>query len=159
MISLGINYIVVLIFALFNHVHFTWRVLLLPLNVLQLWVLALALALIFSTMYAYFRDIAHIWEVLQQILFYAMPIIYPLSYVTDKGGFYASVARLELLNPIAQTIQDIRHNFIAPESQPTVWNQFSQWWVQVIPLALTVILIVVGVYVFRRNSKKFAEVM
>ncbi|MBT1162979.1 MULTISPECIES: ABC transporter permease [Bifidobacterium] len=159
MISLGINYVVVLIFAFFNHVRFTWRVILVPLNVLQLWVLALALALIFSTMYAYFRDIAHIWEVLQQMIFYAMPIIYPLSYVTDKGGLFAKLARLELLNPIAQTIQDIRHNFIAPESQPTVWNQFGSWWVPAIPLGLTVVLIWVGVYVFRRNSKRFAEVM
>ena len=110
-------------------------------------------------MYAYFRDIAHIWEVLQQMIFYGMPIIYPLSYVTDKGGIYAQLARLELLNPIAQAIQDIRHNFIAPETQPTVWKQFGSWWVPAIPLGLTVVLIWVGVYVFRKNSKKFAEVM
>lgn len=159
MISLGINYVVVLIFALFNHVRFTWRVLLVPFSVLQLWILALGLTLIFSTMYAYFRDIAHIWEVLQQLIFYGMPIIYPLSYVTDKGGIYAQLARLELLNPIAQAIQDIRHNLIAPETQPTVWNQFESWWVPLIPLGLTVVLIWVGVYVFRRNSRKFAEVM
>lgn len=159
MISLGINYVVVLIFAFFNHVHFTWRVILVPLSVIQLWILALALALIFSTMYAYFRDIAHIWEVLQQMIFYGMPIIYPLSYVTDKGGIYAKLARLELLNPIAQSIQDIRHNFIAPETQPTVWNQFGSWWVPLIPLGLTAALIWVGVYVFRKNSRKFAEVM
>ncbi|NMM98435.1 glycosyl transferase family 9 [Bifidobacterium sp. DSM 109959] len=159
MISLGINYVVVLIFALFNRVHFTWRVILVPFSVLQLWILALALALIFSTMYAYFRDIAHIWEVLQQMIFYGMPIIYPLSYVTDKGGIYAKLARLELLNPIAQSIQDIRHNFIAPETQPTVWNQFGSWWVPLIPLGLTVALIWIGVHVFRQNSRKFAEVM
>ena len=159
MISLAINYVVVLIFALFSRVHFTWGVILVPFSVLQLWILALGLTLIFSTMYAYFRDIAHIWEVLQQMIFYGMPIIYPLSYVTDKGGIYAQLARLELLNPIAQAIQDIRHNFIAPETQPTVWNQFGSWWVPAIPLGLTVVLIWVGVYVFRKNSKKFAEVM
>ena len=159
MISLAINYVVVLIFALFSRVNFTWRVILVPFSVLQLWILALGLTLIFSTMYAYFRDIAHIWEVLQQMIFYGMPIIYPLSYVTDKGGIYAQLARLELLNPIAQAIQDIRHNFIAPETQPTVWNQFGSWWVPAIPLGLTVVLIWVGVYVFRKNSKKFAEVM
>ncbi|KAB8291911.1 ABC transporter permease [Bifidobacterium avesanii] len=159
MISLGINYVVVLVFAFFNHVQFTWRVLLLPLNVFQLWVLALAFGLIFSTMYAYYRDIAHIWEVLQQIIFYGMPIIYPLSYAQEKGGEIGKFARLELLNPIAQSIQDIRHNFIAPATQPTVWNQFGGWIPRLFPIVLTVVLIVVGVYVFRRNSKKFAEVM
>ncbi|RSX53348.1 glycosyl transferase family 9 [Bifidobacterium dolichotidis] len=159
MISFGINFIVVLIFAFFNHVHFTWEVLWVPLNVLQLYVTALALALLLSTMYVYFRDIAHIWEVLQQVIFYGMPIIYPLNYVINKGGIYAELARFELLNPFAQAIQDIRHNLLAPETQPTIWNSFGAWWIKLIPVALTIILAWLGVYVFRRNSRKFAEVM
>lgn len=107
LISLGINYLVVLIFALFAHVEFTWRVLWLPLNVVELYAISLAIALIFATCYVYFRDISHIWEVLSQLIFYCMPIIYPLSFVIERGGVYARVARLELLNPIAQSIQDI----------------------------------------------------
>ncbi|MBW3091134.1 ABC transporter permease [Bifidobacterium miconisargentati] len=159
MISYAINLVVVLIFALFARVQFTWRVLLVPLSIIQLYVLALGVTLLFATMYVYFRDVAHIWDVLQQVLFYGMPIIYPLSYVTSRGGILAVLARLELINPIAQAIQDIRHNLIAPETQPTIWNQFDQWWVKAIPLLLTVILLWLGVYFFRRNSRKFAEVM
>ncbi|KAA8825474.1 ABC transporter permease [Bifidobacterium myosotis] len=159
MISYAINLVVVLIFALFARVQFTWRVLLVPLSILQLYALALGVTLLFATMYVYFRDVAHIWDVLQQVLFYGMPIIYPLSYVTSRGGLLAVLARLELINPIAQAIQDIRHNLIAPETQPTIWNQFDQWWIKAIPLLLTVVLLWLGVYVFRRNSRKFAEVM
>lgn len=159
LISLGINYIVVLIFAFFSHAHFTCRVLLVPFNVLQLYIIALSLALILATFYVYFRDIQHIWEVLQQIIFYGMPIIYPLSYVTKNGGVYAQLARLELLNPIAQAIQDIRHNFIAPATEPTIWNSFSSWWIKLIPFAITALLLWFGIYIFRRNSRKFAEVM
>lgn len=159
LISLAINYVVVLVFAFFNHVRFTWNVLWLPLNVLQLYVLALAIALICATCYVYFRDIAHIWEVLQQILFYCMPIMYPLTYVLDKGGIYARFANLELLNPIAQTIQDIRRNFLAPYTTPTIWTQFTSPWIRLFPLALTVLLAAFGVWVFRRNSSKFAEVI
>lgn len=159
MISYAINLLVVLVFALFTHVQFTWRVALVPFNIVELYVLALGTTLLFATMYVYFRDIAHIWDVLSQLIFYAMPIIYPLSYVIDRGEPYASLARLELLNPIAQTIQDIRHNLIAPATQPTVWNQFGHWWMMVIPLAITVIVLVLGVTLFRRNSRKFAEVM
>ena len=66
---------------------------------------------------------------------------------------------MELLNPIAQSIQDIRHNFIAPETQPTVWNQFNNWGVRLFPVALTVVILALGIYLFRRNSKRFAEVM
>ena len=105
----------VLLFALFTHVRFTWRVLLLPLNFIQLYIIALGLALLLSTMYVYFRDISHIWDVLQQVLFYAMPIIYPLSMVIGNNslrGYGLLIAKIQLLNPIAQVIQDIRHNLI-----------------------------------------------
>ena len=159
LISYAINLVVVLIFALFARVQFTWRVVLLPLNIIELYAVTLGLTLIMATMYVYFRDIAHIWDVLQQLIFYAMPIIYPLSYVTNQGGLLATLARMELLNPIAQSIQDIRHNFIAPETQPTVWNQFNNWGVRLFPVALTVVILALGIYLFRRNSKRFAEVM
>ena len=141
LISFAINLVVVLIFALVARVQFTWRVVLLPLNIIELYAITLALTLLMATMYVYFRDIAHIWEVLQQLVFYGMPIIYPLTYVTNRGGILADLARLELLNPFAQTIQDIRHNFIAPDTQPTIWNQFGNWGIRLFPLVLTVVLL------------------
>ncbi len=159
LISFGINMIVVLVFAFASRVHFTWRVLILPINILELYAFTLALTLLMATMYVYFRDIAHIWEVLQQLIFYGMPIIYPLSYVTRRGGLYAVLARLELLNPFAQAIQDIRHNFIAPDTQPTIWSEYNNWGIKLIPLILTAFVLWLSIYLFRRNSRKFAEVM
>nr|WP_280924744.1 ABC transporter permease [Bifidobacterium sp. ESL0745] len=159
MISYVINLVVVLVFALFTRVQFTWRVVLVPINIIELYIVTLAITLLMATMYVYFRDIGHIWEVLQQVIFYAMPIVYPLKYVTDRGGILAKLARMELLNPIAQCIQDIRHNLIAPMTQPTIWNQYTNWGIRLFPVVLTVVLFVLSVYVFRRNSRKFAEVM
>lgn len=162
LISLAINFIVVLIFALFNHVQFTWRVALLPLNFLELYILALGFALILGTMYVYFRDISHIWDVFQQVLFYAMPVIYPLSMVIDNqslGTWGQLIAKIQLLNPIAQTIQDIRHNFIAPETQPTVWTLIDNPALRMVPLVLAVLILAIGVVVFRKHNRKFAEVM
>ncbi len=159
MISFAINFVVVLVFALFMRVQFTWRVLWLPLNILELYLISLAVTLIFATWYVYFRDIAHIWEVLQQIIFYGMPIIYPMSDLLRQEGIISRLVRLELLNPFAQAIQDMRHNLIAPATQPTIWNTFHNPWVKMVPLAITGLLLWFGVYLFRRNSSKFAEVM
>lgn len=159
LISLAINYAVVLVFAIFSHVQFTWRLLWLPLNLIELYIISLAVALIFATAYVYFRDISHIWDVLQQIIMYAMPIMYPLSLITNRGGMYATLGRLELLNPFAQTIQDIRHNFIAPATTPTVWNSFASPWAKMFPLVLTGVLLWFGIWLFRRNSSRFAEVI
>lgn len=159
MISYAINLVVVLVFALFTRVQFTWRVVLVPINIIELYIVTLAITLLMATMYVYFRDIGHIWEVLQQVIFYAMPIVYPLKYVTDRGGILAKLARMELLNPIAQCIQDIRHNLIAPMTQPTIWNQYTNWGIRLFPVVLTVVLFVLSIYVFRRYSRNFAEVM
>lgn len=162
LISLGLNFVVVLVFAFFSRVQFTWRVLLLPFNFIELYILALGFALILSTMYVYFRDISHIWDVLQQVLYYAMPIIYPLSMVIDNqslGVWGPRIAQIQLLNPIAQTIQDIRHNLIAPETQPTVWTLFDNPILEAVPLVLAVLILVIGVVVFRKHNRKFAEVM
>ncbi|BAR06181.1 ABC transporter permease [Scardovia inopinata] len=163
LISYGINLLVVLVFAFVSHVNFTWRVLWLPVNIIELYAITLALTMIMATMYAYFRDIAHIWEVLSQVIFYAMPIIYPLSFVLQRGGLISKLGKLELLNPFAQAIQDIRHNLIAPETQPTVWNlygnSFKGWCGKLLPIVLTGLILWFAIWLFRRNSRRFAEVM
>ena len=163
LISYGINLLVVLVFAFVSHVNFTWRVLWLPVNIIELYAITLALTMIMATMYAYFRDIAHIWEVLSQVIFYAMPIIYPLSFVLQRGGLISKLGKLELLNPFAQAIQDIRHNLIAPETQPTVWNlygnSFKGWCGKLLPIVLTGLILWFAIWLFRRNSRRFAEVI
>ena len=163
MISLGINYIVVVLFALLNRVHFTWRVLLVPISVLQLYLLTLGVTLLLATMYVYFRDVLHIWDVLQQVLFYSIPIIYPLQMVQNfnpaQPRFGQMVAKLLMLNPIGQSIQDIRHNFIAPQTTPTLWNLVGNPLIRVIPMLLTVLLLWLGISVFRKYNRRFAEIM
>lgn len=162
LISLAINMAVVIVFCIFSgQVHFTWRVLLLPFNFLELYALALGTALLLSALNVYFRDIQHIWEVALQIFFYATPIIYPLSLIIQRLGPVqgATVTKLLLLSPPAQTIQDIRHNLIAPETTQTIWTEINHLWVQLIPITITVLLLVGGIQLFRKYSQKFAEVL
>ena len=156
LISLGINLLVVIVFGFFANAQYTWHMLLVPFNVIQLYLLALACALILSTMYVYFHDVAHIWEVVLQAMFYAIPIIYPITMVSNS---YPIIAKLMLLNPVAQTIMDIRHNLVAPDYVPTVWTMVSNPFVSLLPYLITLALLVIGVHVFRKHSRKFAEVM
>jgi ABC-2 type transport system permease protein len=95
------------------------------------------------------------------MLFYATPIIYPLSMVIERLGQRNGeiVSKIMLLNPPAQIIQDIRANLIAPETTPTVWTMFSNFGFQIIPIVLTIFLLVLGIHVFNKHSQKFAEVL
>lgn len=156
-ISLTINLAVVIVIALFTGIKLSWWVLLVPLSIVQLFALAFGLSLILSTLYVKFRDIGHLWDVVLQILFYAVPIIYPLSMVSNIEFMGIHAQKILMLNPIAQIIQDIRFALISPTTVPTTWSTISNLWIALVPVILTAVVFFVGLWFFARNSKRFAE--
>ena len=158
MISLGINLCVVILFGSFAHAHYTWRVLLVPFSIIQLYCLGLGVALLLASLFVYFRDVAHIWEVVLQAMFYATPIIYPISMVANNPDF-SWAAKLLMLNPSTQVIMDIRHNLLSPEYVPTVWSMVDNKLLCLLPYVLSAFILWLGIHVFRKYSSKFAEVL
>ena len=157
LINLVISLFVVLIFMIVNGVEFRPTILLFPLVVVELYIFALGIAFLLSTMFVRFRDIGHIWDVIMQAWFYATPIIYPLTQLINVG--WLSVAKLVLmLNPIAQIIQDARYLVVTTQTE-TIWGLVGQqcWLLKLIPLLIIAIVLLVGVTVFRRRSPYFAE--
>ena len=130
---------------------FSW--LLVPFSVIELYALCLGISFLLGAFNVKFRDISSIWDVLTQALFYAVPIIYPLSMVSATSETFA---KLLLLNPIAQVIQDVRHNLITTEAQ-TIWNYINNPLMQIIPIILVVIILIIAALYFRKRSKYFAE--
>ena len=157
LINLVISLFVVLIFMIVNGVEFRPTILLFPLVVVELYIFALGITFLLSTMFVRFRDIGHIWDVIMQAWFYATPIIYPLTQLINVG--WLSVAKLVLmLNPIAQIIQDARYLVVTTQTE-TIWGMVGQrcWLLKLIPLLIIAIVLLVGVTVFRRRSPYFAE--
>ena len=106
----------------------------------------------------YFRDVAHIWEVVLQAMFYATPIIYPISMVAQNKEF-SWAADILMLNPTTQTIMDISHNLLSPEYVPTVWTMVDNKLLCLLPYVLSAVILWLGIHVFRKYSAKFAEVL
>lgn len=158
MISLAINLGVVILFGFFAHAHYTWRVITVIPSILQLYAISLGVALLLGSLYVYFRDIGHIWDVILQALFYATPIIYPLSMV-QKNPKFSWAADFMMLMPTTQTIMDIRHNLLSPEYVPTIWTVVDNKILCLIPYVLSALVLWLGVHVFRKYSAKFAEVL
>ena len=157
LINLVISLFVVLIFMIVNGVEFRPTILLFPLIVVELYIFALGIAFLLSTMFVRFRDIGHIWDVIMQAWFYATPIIYPLTQLINVG--WLSVAKLVLmLNPIAQIVQDARYLVVTTQTE-TIWGLVGQqcWLLKLIPLLIIAIVLLVGVTVFRCRSPYFAE--
>ena len=152
-INMLINLVVVVIFALINGVTPSWTWLLVPFSLLELYALSLGISFLLGAIHVKYRDITSIWDVCIQALFYAVPIIYPISLVAESSVL---AAKIILLNPIAQAIQDIRHNLITTETI-TTWNFIENPAVRIIPIALIIIILIRAAFYFRKKSKFFAE--
>ena len=152
-INMLINLGVIIIFAFINGVTPSWSWLLVPLSLIEIYLLSLGISFLLGSINVKYRDVTSIWEVLIQALFYAVPIIYPISMVASVSNLAANVI---LVNPIAQAIQDIRHNLITTETI-TTWNFVENPFLQILPFILVIILLVLAAIFFRRKSKFFAE--
>lgn len=155
LINLAINLCVIIIFALINGVSPSWSWLLVPFSVLELYALALGISFLLGAINVKYRDVTSIWDVIIQALFYAIPIIYPLSMVIESGSYGMFAAQVIMLNPIAQVIQDARHNLIT-SATVTTWDVVGGWYA-LIPILLVVLVLVLAALFFRKRSKRFAE--
>lgn len=153
LINFLINLGVVIIFALVNGVtpHLGW--LLVPFVILELYVLALGISFFLGAINVKYRDISSIWEVFMQALFYAVPVIYPITMVASASPF---AAKIFLLNPIAQVIQDVRY-FLITDQTITTWNYLPERLLYFIPISIVLLIIFIGGIYFRKRSKYFAE--
>jgi len=152
-INLLINLVVVFAFILFNGVDLHWHALLAIPLIIELYVLALAIAFLLSSINVKLRDVGYLWEIFLQAAFYATPIIYPIQMVIAQSEW---AGKLLLLNPVAQIIQDMRFVLVTDQTI-TLWNFVAEGWKHVIPFAIIVIVLILAIIYFKKNSKKFAE--
>lgn len=152
-INMLINLAVIVIFALINGVTPSWTWLLVPFSLLELYALSLGISFLLGAINVKYRDITSIWDVCIQALFYAVPIIYPISMVASSS---ALAAKIILLNPIAQCIQDIRYNLITTETI-TTWNYLNNNFLKALPIILIILILIRAAFYFRKKSRFFAE--
>lgn len=152
-INLMINFVVIAAFMALNGIELHWQSLLLIPLLIQLFMLSLGVAFLLSALYVRLRDLNYIWEIFLQAAFYATPILYPLFLVIERSEL---VAKILLLNPVAQIIQDARDVLITSQTS-TFEDIFSSGWYRLIPISFTIILIIFAGWYFRKQSPKFAE--
>jgi len=151
LINLGLNLIVVLAFVLLTRMDILRTSVFLPLFIIEIYLFALGLSLILSALFVKYRDISFIWEVLLQAGFYATPILYPMTFITNVNA-----QKMLMINPMAQAIQGARNVFVTSETI-TIGNVFQSHYAFLIPLGITIIVLIIGVLYFRKEAPNFAE--
>jgi len=154
MFNLGLNLVVVFVFALGSGVTPMLSWLVLPLIVGGLVLLSSGVAMLLSALFVYFRDIQPIWEVISQILFYASPVIISIDTVREKVS--ATVLHLYMLNPLAVIFQQFRHSMVT-HATLSAGQALGSWAALLEPFAIVVGIFAIGFAVFNRSAAKIAE--
>jgi ABC-2 type transport system permease protein len=157
--NLGLNLVVVMIFAIAAGVRpmITW--LELPLIILMLSLLGMGMAMLLSALFVRFRDISPIWEVLSQILFYSAPVILPAEVVRERlahGALDHVLYHVYTLNPLVAIFQQFRHTMI---NHATLGAEgiMGSWLALLEPTAIVAAIFVVGFWYFNREAPHIAE--
>lgn len=128
-----------------------WHSLLaLPL-LLELYALVIGISLILSALFVFYRDLGHIWEIFTQLLFYGSAVVFPLS-----RDILHSKVELVALNPVAQIIEDLRHALVTQDPR-VPWTATILGRATAVPLLIVLVVLVIGVVLFRRLAPHFSE--
>lgn len=138
-----ISTIIILAFVIFSGVGLSWYILLYPFILLIQYVLLLGIGFIVSSVTVYFRDLEHIIGVVLMAAFYATPIVYKL------GQLPHTLQILVNLNPMTHLINAYRDIFY--------YHQMPNMEILVTLLGISLVLTVVGYFIFKKLQKGFAE--
>jgi len=140
------NVIVIVVFFVINKFLPSWQsILIFLLFSLLLYVFILAFSFFAAPLFVRFRDLSMIWVVLIQILFYATPVVYPLSLVP------VSTQKILLFTPLAFMIHFTKTALVDkhyPES-----GQLCGF------VAAALIVLCLSFLVYRRLNKRLIELL
>ncbi|WP_440960901.1 ABC transporter permease [Paenibacillus nitricinens] len=128
---------------LITNVSLTLNVLWLPVILLLEFILALGFSLIFSALYVKFRDLEHIVNILTMVWFYVTPIVFAVDI------FPKSAADLVAFNPMVPVIGAFRNVLL--------YGKSPEWGPLAYAGVFGIVILIVGIAVFQKCEKSFAE--
>ena len=143
-VNMVLSFIMVFFVLLITGYGLSWTAILcLPLVMIVEYILALGITFIASSITVYFRDFQQILNALSLVLMYASPIIYTLEFVPQKYRI------IYMMNPITRVLVAYR-DILYYKQLPELSNM-------VLGIVESLIVLLIGVVVFKKLSRHFAE--
>lgn len=148
LLTFGIQFGVFLLFFSFYWLHGAqvepnWRVIILPILLVQMAALGLGIGCIVSALTTRFRDLAFMVSFGTQLWMYASCVVYPLSQISREYRW------IFLLNPMVPIIEAMRFSFLG--------GGMVEIWQLAVSATITAILLIVGLVMFTRAEKTFMD--
>lgn len=145
-IDFGINFLILLLFALFlGFIPSLWIIVVVPLALILASVTIAGMGLFLSSFNVKYRDVRYILPFFIQILMFLTPVIYPLSIVSPVNRYIMAI------NPMTSVIESVRLVFsgggiIDPK-------------LLLISVSSSLLIFFIGLIYFRRTERFFADIV
>jgi len=106
---------------------------------------ALGVGLWLSALNVRYRDVRHTIPFLTQLWFFLSPVVYPSTFIPEEWRYFYG------LNPMAGVIRGFRWALLGKSPALGAWIGVS--------IAITLVLLIGGLFYFRRMEKTFADVV
>jgi len=100
--------------------------------------LAAGLAMVLAVLNVFFRDVGQLITIVLQFWFWFTPIVYPVQIIPNWARGFIE------MNPMAVTVDSMHKIFVN--------NQMPDWTSLLYVLILGMVLLILGLYLFRRHS-------
>jgi homopolymeric O-antigen transport system permease protein len=144
LVDLGFSLLLLLALMVKYHWALTFHALMLPVFILAALLSASGLGLIFSALNVSFRDVKYAVPFIIQMGLFMTPVIYPVSYLP------ARLRPLLALNPMTGVVMGFRSALLGTPMEMNVVR---------LSLLVSVALFVLGLLIFRRMERRFADII
>ena len=129
-------------------IHFTYHILLFPALLIMIAGLGFGFGVIISSLTAKYRDLAIFFTFVTQLWMYATPIAYPLSVMEENYSKYMWIIQL---NPLTSITETMRYAFMGEGMVSWFWLGYS--------FAFTIIIAVIGIFIFNKVERNFVDII
>lgn len=143
LVNFFISCIIILLFCIFGSIGLSWHLILLPFIALIQFIFTLGLILAFSSINIFVKDVEYIVQFIINMLFYATPILY------NAELFPENLRWILYINPLAHIVDAYRNIFM--------YHKTPVFGSVVYMTVFSLVIFIIGIAIFRRLEKGFAE--
>lgn len=146
LVDFAIGFVILIGMMFYFHIVPTIAMLWLPLFILLALITALGVGFWFSALMVRYRDVGYLMPFITDLWKYASPVIYPASMVPEKLRLIYSI------NPMTGVVEGFRYALLGTQ-------QSTSWLMVLISSVIALIILISGLYYFRRMEKQFADMI
>lgn len=144
LLDLLLSLVLLALLMLYYHVPLSSHVLVLPLFIVGALFSAAGMGMMLSALNVSFRDVKYAVPFLIQMGIFVTPVIYPMRIIPERWILLMG------LNPMAGMVIGFRYALLGT---PASWAMMG------LSFAISVVIFISGLYVFRRMERRFADVI